>query len=51
MERKEQPATDDFEDDVEQAMEDKLDGVLAADTTGLVNSELVPPIVVVSDEP
>jgi len=51
MEREKQPAADDFEDDVEQAMEDKLEGVLAADTTGLVSAEMVPQIVVVSEDP
>ena len=40
MEREKQPAADDFEDDVERAMEDKLEGVLAADATGLVSSEI-----------
>ena len=45
MERERKPAPDDFEDDVEQAMEDKLEGVLAADATGLVNSEITPVVV------
>jgi hypothetical protein len=51
MEREKQPVPDDFEDDVEQAMDDKLEGVLAADTTGMVNSEMVPQVVVVDEKP
>jgi hypothetical protein len=48
MEREHPSASDDFEDDVEQAMDDKLEGVLAADATGLVRSEI--PLVPVDDE-
>lgn len=42
MKRESRPASDDFEDDVEQAMEDKRENVLAADATGLVRSEISP---------
>jgi hypothetical protein len=49
MERENRPAADDFENDVEQAMEDKLKGVLAADATGLVNSEIPPAAVILSE--
>jgi hypothetical protein len=45
MEREKQPAPDDFEDDVEQAMEDKLEGVLAADTTGMISGEITTPVI------
>lgn len=32
------PAGDDFEDDVERALEDKHDGIVAADATGMVSN-------------
>lgn len=32
-------ATDEFEDEVEQAIGDKRDGVIAADATGMVGNE------------
>lgn len=42
MEREKQSAADDFEDDVERAIEDKREAVLAADVTGIVQSEITP---------
>jgi hypothetical protein len=33
------PADDDFEDEIERAVDDKREGVLAADVTGMVQSE------------
>ena len=39
MDTKNVPADDDFEDEVERAVDDKREGVLAADITGMVQSE------------
>ncbi len=39
MDTKNVPADDDFEDEIERAVEDKREGVLAADATGMVQSE------------
>jgi hypothetical protein len=33
------PAPDDFEDEIERDIEDKRDGVIAADATGMISSE------------
>ena len=33
------PAAADIEDDIEQAIEDKRDGIVAADATGMVSNE------------
>jgi hypothetical protein len=33
------PAADEFEDDIERAVEDKREAILAADATGMVRSE------------
>jgi hypothetical protein len=33
------PSTDEFEGDIEEAIDDKRDGVLAADATGMVSNE------------
>jgi hypothetical protein len=33
------PAADDIEDDIEQAIDDKREGILAADATGMVGNE------------
>jgi hypothetical protein len=45
MEPEKHPAPDDFEDGVEQALEEKLDGVLAADATGMVSAEITTPVI------
>jgi hypothetical protein len=39
MDTKNVPADDDFEDEVERAVDDKREGVLAADVTGMVQNE------------
>jgi hypothetical protein len=39
MNTNERPDGDDFEDDIEQAIEDKHDAILAADATGMVGNE------------
>jgi len=39
MDTKSVHADDDFEDDIERAVDDKREGVLAADVTGMVQSE------------
>jgi hypothetical protein len=39
MDIKNVPPADDFEDEVERAVDDKREGVLAADVTGMVQSE------------
>jgi hypothetical protein len=39
MDTKNVPANDDFEDEIERAVDDKREGVLAADVTGMVQSE------------
>lgn len=39
MDTKNVPADDDFEDEIERAVDDKREGVLAADVTGMVQSE------------
>jgi hypothetical protein len=39
MDMKKVAAGDDFEDDIERAVDDKREGVLAADVTGMVQSE------------
>jgi hypothetical protein len=39
MDTKNVPANDDFEDEIERAVDDQREGVLAADVTGMVQSE------------
>jgi hypothetical protein len=39
MDKEQRPPTDDFEDEIEQAIDDKRDGVIAADVTGMVGNE------------
>jgi hypothetical protein len=39
MDKEQRPPTDEFEDEIEQAIDDKRDGVIAADVTGMVGNE------------
>ena len=39
MNNEPRPGVDDIEDDIEQAIEDKRDGVVAADATGMLGNE------------
>jgi hypothetical protein len=39
MSNEPRPSVDEIEDDIEQGIEDKRDGVLAADATGMIGNE------------
>jgi hypothetical protein len=39
MVEKQRPVSDEFEDEIEQAIDAKRDGVIAADVTGMVGNE------------
>jgi hypothetical protein len=39
MDTEQRPAADTFEDEVEQAIDDTRDGVVAADATGMIGNE------------
>jgi hypothetical protein len=41
MDNNNRPADDDFEDEIEEAIDGQRDGVLAADATGMVRNEVI----------